>query len=417
MQNKKRIYLSVASAVIIGLAVVIIFLLRPDNRKFYKVKKGNLEVIINSKGEVNGEKYTEINMPDELCDQELRVYQYKLADVIPEGKTVKKGDYIAKIDESQLVNMMQDIIKQKEKMDADLRNLVLDSAVNLTGKRENISNALLDLEYLKIDLEQSKYESEAYQRKTQMSYQKSEIAMEKIRRDYLLEKNRQKIQVVRFQSYVAQFQDKINKYQKALELTTIKAPENGIVMFAKDWSGKSYGKDTEINIWRPMIATLPDMSVVNTECYIREIDISKINMGDSVRIKIDALPNKIFHGKIVRIANIGEDHQDFDMKVFKVIIRLEQSDQDMKPGMSASNDIIIGSYRDQILIPLKAIYSKNGKPVVYLKRGGDVTEQEIELVADNGTLGIVENKIQSGDIVLLYQPVEFKPEDAKKPEM
>jgi len=286
---------------------------------------------------------------------------------------------------------------------------VLDSAVTLTGKREDISNARLDLDYLKIDLEQSKYESAAYQRKTQMSYQKAEIALDKLRRDYLLEKNRLKIQVVRSQSNVADFQDKIDKYQAALGSTIIKAPENGIVMFAKDWSGKTYGKDTEINIWRPLIATLPDMSQVVTECYIREIDISKISLDDSVRIKIDALPDKIFHGKIIKIANIGEDHQDFDMKVFKVKVRVDQSDPAMKPGMTADNDIIIGSYHDRVVIPMKAVFSKNGRPVVYLKNGSDITEQEVELTADNGTFGIVDKNIKAGDLLLLYQPAGFAP--------
>lgn len=406
--TKKRIYLAGAVVAGIGLMVFIAFQLKPDGRKYYKVKKGNLDVVISSKGDLKGEKYTEINIPDALCDEELRVYQYKLADVITEGKAVKQGDYIAKLDESQLVNMMQDIMQQKEKMDADLRNIVLDSAVNLTGRREDISNARLDLEYLKIDLEQSKYESEAYQRKTQMSYQKAEIGMEKIRRDYLLAKNRLKLQVGRFQAYVNQFQKRIDNYQRALGSTIIKAPENGIVMFAKDHSGKSYGKDTEVNIWRPLIATLPDMSVVITESYIREIDISKISVGDSVKIKVDALPKKTFHGKVIKVANIGEDHKDFDMKVFKVVIRLDESDSEMKPGMSANNDIIIGSYRDRLLVPMKAVFSKNNKTVVYLKKGGEIIEQEIALVTDNGTFGIVDKNIKSGDLLLLYQPEEFK---------
>jgi len=408
MMTKKRIYLAGAVVAGIGLMVFIAFQLKPDGRKYYKVKKGNLDVVISSKGDLKGEKYTEINIPDALCNEELRVYQYKLADVITEGKVVKQGEYIAKLDESQLVNMMQDIRQQKEKMDADLRNIVLDSAVNLTGRREDISNARLDLEYLKIDLEQSKYESEAYQRKTQMSYQKAEIGMEKIRRDYLLAKNRLKLQVGRFQAYVDQFQKRIDNYQKALGSTIINAPESGIVMFAKDHSGKSYGKDTEVNIWRPLIATLPDMSVVITESYIREIDISKISIGDSVKIKVDALPKKTFHGKVIKVANIGEDHKDFDMKVFKVVIRLDESDPEMKPGMSANNDIVIGSYRDRLLIPMKAVFSKNNRTVVYLKKGGEIIEQEITLVTDNGTFGIVDKNIKSGDLLLLYQPEEFK---------
>ena len=413
MLKKRKYQVLLAALAVIGVATIIWFQFKPVSGRFYKVKKGNLEVLVNCKGEVKGDRFTEINLPIAVCNQELRVYQLKIMDVILEGKAVKKGDYIAKLDESQFSTMMRDNMQQKEKMDADLRNAVLDSTVTLSRRRESVSNAKLDLEYLRIDLDQSKYESEAYQRKTQISYQKAENEIGKLRRDYLLERNRLKIQVGRSQSRVAEFQNKIDKYMEALASTTIKAPEDGIVMFAKDWMGKTYGKDSEINIWRPLIATLPDMSVAISETYIREIDISKVQLNDSVRITIDALPDKAFLGKIVKIANVGEDHKDFDMKAFKVIIRFEKSDKDMKPGMTVNNDIVVASYKDKLLVPLKAVFSKEGKQIVYLKRGGNVTEQEIQLIAENEEYGVVKEVIQEGDVVLLYQPEEFKVEEIK----
>ena len=413
MLKKRKYQIILAAFAVIGIAVLVWLQVKPADGKFYKVKKGNLEVIVTSKGEVKGDKYTEINLPAALCNQELRVYQLKFMDVILEGKAVKKGDYIAKLDESQFATMMRDIMQQKEKMDADLRNAVLDSTVTLSGKREAVSNAKLDLEYLKIDLDQSKYESEAYQRKTRVSYQKAENEIGKLRRDYLLERNRLKIQVGRSKSKVTEFQDKINKYMEALASTTIKAPEDGIVMFAKDWMGKTYGKDSEINIWNPLVATLPDMSVAISETYIREIDISKVQLNDSVRITIDALPDKVFFGKVIKIATIGEDHKDFDMKAFKVVVRFEKSDKDMKPGMTVNNDIIVTSYKDKLLVPLKAVFSKSGKQIVYMKQGGSIKEQEIQLVAENEQYGVVENVIREGDVVLLYQPEKFKVEVEK----
>ena len=161
------------------------------------------------------------------------------------------------------------------------------------------------------------------------------------------------------------------------------------------------------------MATLPDMSVVISETYIREIDISKVQLNDSVKITIEALPDKVFWGKVIKIATIGEDHPDFDMKAFKVIIRFDRSDKDMKPGMSANNDIIVNSYSDQLLVPLKAIFAKNGKQIVYLKDGRKITEQEITTVAENDEFAVVDKIIKEGDVVLLYQPEEFKPEVEK----
>jgi len=408
MQTKKKYLIAGAAFAVIATVLLLTFLIKPGTEKSQKIRRGNLEVLVNCKGEVKGEKYTEINLPDIICDENLRVYQYKVSDAIPEGKAVRKGDYIAKLDDSQLMTNMRDIMQDKEKMDADLRNVMLDSAVNLSQRREAINNAKLDLEYLKIDLEQSKYESEAYQRKTLMNYQKAEIEVDKIRRNYLLDRNRTKLQVTRYQDRVADRQKRIDKYQKALAATTITTPEDGIVMFTKDRNGKPFGKDSQIDIWRPSIATLPDMSIAITETFVREIDISKIELGDSVRITIDALPDKIFPGKVIKIANIGEDHQDFDMKVFRVMIRFEHSDKDMKPGMNANSDIIVDSYSDKLLIPRKAIFEKNGKAVVYLKKGGSITEKEIQVVAENDQFSVVEKDIQEGDVVLMHQPEEYK---------
>lgn len=409
--HKNKKYLIVAGiTVLVAVAFFFAFRVSPESEKTCRVKKGNLESVINSKGEVKGEKYTEINLPPEICNEELRIYELKIVDVINEGKIVKKGDYIAKVDESQIMNLMRNQMLDKEKTDADLRNAILDSTVMLSNRRQNIINALLDLEYQKIDLEQSKYESEAYQRKTKMSYQKAELAVDKIKRDYLLEKNRLKIQVGRHQARVERLQTQIESYQKAIAATTIRTPEDGIVMFAKDRSGKTYGKDTEISIWRPLIATLPDMSMVITETYVKEIDIAKIHLNDSVRITIDALPDKVFNGNVIKIATIGEDHKDFDMKAFKVIIRFEKSDKDLKPGMTSNNDIIINNVQDQLLIPVQAVFKKNGQKVVYLKDNGTILEQVINPMGENEQFVAVGNELSEGDILLLYQPEEYKTE-------
>lgn len=409
MLKQRKYQVLLAAIVLVGTVSVVWLKLNTSAGKTYKIKKGNLEVVITSKGEVKGDKYTEINLPLAVCNQELRVYQLKIMDIILEGKTVKKGDYIAKLDESQFATMMRDNMQQKEKMDADLRNAVLDSTVTLSAKREAVNNAKLDLEYLRIDLEQSKYESEAYQRKTRVSYQKAENEIARLKRDYLLERNRLKLQVARSESRVEEFKKKIDKYMEALAATTIKAPEDGIVMFAKDWMGKTYGKDSEMNIWNPLIATLPDMSVAISETYIREIDISKVQLNDSVRISIDALPDKVFWGRVIKIATIGEDHKDFDMKAFKVIVRFDKSDKDMKPGMTVNNNILIASYKDKLIVPLKAVFSKEGKQIVYLKKTGGVSEHEVKLTDENEEFGVVQEGVSEGDVILMYQPEKFKP--------
>lgn len=404
-KNKKLIFWGIPAIVLLIIAIVGVFdddLIGGGHT--YQVKIGNLDAVVESVGEVKGEKATEINLPDVICDRELRIWQVKIVDMVEEGKIVRKGDYIAQLDQTNLSNQMRDRMQEKEKADADLKNARIDSTVRLTQRREEITNALLDLEYGKIDLEQSKYESAAYQRKAQMTYQKGEIQLEKKRRDYLLERNRLKMNVQRLEERVEWLNDLIGRYQQAMRSTRITTPQDGIVMPGTNWDGSKYSKDDEISIWRPLIATLPDMSTVISETYVKEIDISKIAVGDSVSITIDALPDNVYSGKVNYVASIGEDHQGFDMKVFRVIVRFDSSDSDLKPGMTCTNNIVFDHYRNQPLIPTEALFRDSLKQVVYLKRGGQVIAQPVEIGVENQGMAVVLKGLKEGDRVMLTPP-------------
>lgn len=404
MKQKNRWYLY-AAIIIVAVGIVIVAYSKiADPQDVYLVKRGSLESKVSCMGEVQGEKATLIELPPVLCDRELRIWGLKIVDLIAEGKSVKKGEYVARLDESMIMNPLRENMQQKERMDSDLRNVKIDSAVVLTQKRESITNSLLDLEYKRIDLEQSKFEAGAQQRKSQMAYQKAEIDLDRMRRDYLLEKNKQKTRVSRMESQVEQYDKMIKKYQMAMASTRIMAPEDGIIMFAKDWMGKKLSKDSEIGPWNPLIATLPDMSVVISESYIKEIDIAKVSVGDSVRITIDALPGKQFPGKIYHIATIGEEHKNFDMKVFKVMIRFDHSDKDLKPGMNSNNDVILEKHDNSLLVPLEAVFASNGESYVYTKKDGKWSPQVIRTGADDETNIVVLDGLTEGDKILMHKP-------------
>ncbi len=188
----------------------------------------------------------------------------------------------------------------------------------------------------------------------------------------------------------------------------ITAPEDGIVIFGKSWEGKKFSKDDNIYTYdfAPAIATLPDMSSVISEIYVKEIDISKVKVGDSVRVTFDALEGTTIMGSINDIARMGEDHKDFDMKVFKVVINLDHSHEGLKPAMSSNNDIILTKLNNAISVPLTAVYSGNGSKYVYLKTTDGIIQQPVKTGFENEESVLVEEGLNEGDIVLLEPPVQ-----------
>ena len=405
--KKLTILITAASLVLIIIALTAIGMIKGwyKTDDTYTVRKGEIVSVINCIGELRGAKASPINIPEILKDRNMRIWEYKIIDLVQDGTTVKSGDYIAKLDESDLLNNMRNQVQEKERVDADLRHAVLDSTVVLTSFRENITNLLLDLEYVKIDLEQSKYESETEQRKARMNYQKAEIALEKMRRDYHLEQNKLKVRIMRHETRVKDLQTLIEKYQEGIKATRILCTEGGLVMFEKDYSGKKYSKDSRIYIYmNSPIATLPDMSTVMITANVKEIDVTKIHLNDSAVVSVDALPNKKFAGRVVKIANMGEEHKNFDMKVFKVDIRLDFSDPELKPGMTCSNDIVFCHSKDVPVIPVETLFSENGQAFVYLKNGTEVVRQIVQTGCDDGKNIAITNGLNEGDKLLKNAP-------------
>lgn len=403
MKKKRRILIgSIAAIILIALSVVLME--TTDSGKSKLIKRGTLKAAVTGRGEVQGEKSVRIELADVLRDNELRLWNFKINDLVPEGKKVKKGDFIAQLDPSQLMSNMRERQTEREKFDADLRNAIIDSTVNLTAKRQDIINARLELQYKQIDLDMAEFESGAEQRKARMAYQKAQIALDKTKRDYLLEKNRMKTRILRYESRAKQLEEVINKFQQALTRLRITSPGDGIVMISEDFLGKKLTKDSHISTWMPLLATLPDMSSAIVETYIKEIDITKFKLGDPAQITVDAIPNKIFTGKVIKVANMGEDKSGFDMKVFRVVIRFDNVDNDLKPGMTCNNDIVFASYENQLLAPLESIFTKGEDRIVYLKRKGELVEQPVETGAEDEENVVILSGLQEGDRVLLYQP-------------
>lgn len=409
--KKKWIYISglIAIAVLV-VAAIFIFTKKEQIQKpeTYKVKRGKFEAVLSCKGEINGVKATEIKVPRILGDRELELWELTIIDLVQDGKSVKKGDFVVMLDANKIMASMRQEMQDLEREVSDLNNAKIDSTVTLSNLREEIKNARLDLEYNKIDLEQSKFESEAYQRKTQMAYQKAENNIAKMERDYLLERNKLKVRVGRTEDRVERRQKKIAKFQEAMSSTRITAPEDGIVIFGKSWEGKKYSKDDAVPTYEfaPPIATLPDMSKVLSEIYVKEIDIAKIKQGDSVRVTFDALENVTIKGSIKTIARVGEDHKDFDMKAFKVIIELDKTDEGLKPAMSSNNEIILAKIENALLVPVGAVFKNNGSQYVFIKKQGEIVQQQIKTGPENDEFIVVEEGVQEGDIIYLTSPAE-----------
>jgi multidrug efflux pump subunit AcrA (membrane-fusion protein) len=167
----------------------------------------------------------------------------------------------------------------------------------------------------------------------------------------------------------------------------VRAPKSGMVIYKRNWDGSKQGVGSTLNAWDNVVATLPDLSKMISKTYVNEIDISKIKLGQNVRIGIDAFPEKEYTGIVTEVANIGEQLRNSNAKVFEVKIEVNEFDSILRPAMTTKNTIITSVINDVMFIPIEAVQANDSISFVFTGKSrqqiipGKSNENEIIVMA------------------------------------
>lgn len=402
---RTRWFLAVVAILVIGIPASM--LLSPgagavENSIVATAKRGQFKVMVKTSGELRAIKDVKIQGPANM--QQAQVYQAKIAHLIPEGTLVKEGDVVAELDRAAAAQKMSEVSLALQKAQAQYEQAMLDSALNLSKAREEMKTMELALEEKRIAKDQAKYESPAVQRKAEIDLEKAERALNQAKVDYKTKTEQAQAKMREVGADLQRQQNLLDQIQTLMQNFTIRAPAPGMVIYVKEWNGKKRTVNSQISSWDPTVATLPDLSQMQSITYVNEIDVRKVMVGDPATITLDADPSKQLTGKVTAVANVGEQRPNADAKVFEVIVTLDRPDTTLRPGMTTGNAIETLSVDDATYVPLEALFVENGISVMYKESGGGIIKQEVETGAMNDDEVVVVRGIEEGDRVLLLPP-------------
>jgi len=395
---KKRYYYG--AAILIIIVAIIIYSASGDDSEVEVtslVVQGDFNVVVSTTGELQALNSTDIRGPEGL--REVRVHSVKIVDLVPEGTIVKAGDYVATLDRSEATQRLQSQADELITDEAAYSQTLLDTTITLLDYRNQIKDLEFGLEEKQIVLDQSQYEPPATIRQAEMNLDKAKRAHEQAIVNYRLKEEQTKSQVRRAKSRLDEEYEERRKLLKALEGFDIIAPQSGMVIYKKEWGGAKRKVGSSINAWDPVVATLPDLTTMISRTYINEIDISKLSLGQTVKIGVDAFPNHEYTGVVIEVANVGEQLSTSDAKVFEVVVKLHETDSILRPSMTTVNEILTATYEDVLFIPLESVHSTDS--MSYVLKEKDKVRQIVDLGQANENYIIVTEGLEAGDIVLL----------------
>ena len=368
------------------------------------VKTGEFKVLVTTTGELRARKFVQVSGP--ATAQSVQVYQTKISSIVPEGSVVKVGDVIAELDRQPVATKIADVTLTLQKAQADFTTAQLDSALNLAQAREDVRTAEFGLEEKKLAREQAKYEAPTIKRQAEIDYEKAQRALEQSKRNLLTKTKQAVAKMSSVGADLGRQQNNLKNLESVRDQFSVRAPAPGMVIYVREWNGKKKGVGSMWNAWESTVATLPDLTQMESETYVNEVDVRKLALGQKVEISLDADPTKKLAGTVTHIANVGEQRPNQDSKVFEVKIEIATADTTLRPGMTTSNAIETASIRNVRSVPLEAVVTEAGFSYVFKKSGRSVVKQMVETGAMNDNEIVVLRGVEAGDRVLLTPPAD-----------
>ena len=368
-----------------------------------RVKRDDLQIDVTVSGELEAKNSVQIMGPSGL--QRARIWRVQLENIVPEGTVVKKGDWVAQLEASELMDKIQEEQLELEESLSGYEQTRIDTAIELRAQRDKIINLEYDLEKAALVLDQSQYEPPATIKQNELALEKAKRALDQGRGEYLLLREKSVSQMAEASASLKDDQRYKNFLEGLAKEMTIKAPEQGMVIYAREWDGTKKTKGSQIEAWSPRVATLPDLSTMVSRTYVNEVDISRVQANQEVEIGLDAFPEKQLSGTVTHVANIGEQRPNSDAKVFEVSIELHDNDTTLRPAMTTSNTIITDYIENVLLVPLEAIHSQGDSlTYVFKKNGLSTVRQQIALGQKGNDMAVVSQGLSEDDEVFLSIP-------------
>ena len=346
-----------------------------------KVQRGEFHIQVVESGEVQATRSLNISSPA----MSWRFGLLKITKIVDDGADVAVGDTVLLFDPSEVQKALIDAEAELEIAQAELEKMTAEQRSREQELDADIRVADISHQISEVELAQATYESEIKRKEIAINLEKAKISLGKARDEVENQKEIHREEQQQQRLKIRQLEANVADAEKTLENLTVTSQGSGVAIIRKNWgTGKKWQVGDQPWSGNPMI-DLPDLSELQVETEINEVDISKIKLDQQVDIRLDAFSDTVLCGKVISIAALAQnkykDDRDKDskIKIFPVKILIDGTCKKLMPGMTVSCRIIVDKLDDVLFVPLEAVQKDGEGEYVYLKSSGGYEKNRVQV--------------------------------------
>ncbi|MBX6316050.1 MAG: HlyD family efflux transporter periplasmic adaptor subunit, partial [Isosphaeraceae bacterium] len=401
-----------------------------------KVIRDRLLVTVTERGNLESSQNEDVY--NEVEGQTQIIY------IVPEGQEVKKGDIVCKLDDSALQDQLLNQEIATKRAEADYMNAVKTREVaeyaveeyklgiypqDLSTVEGEITLAMSDLARAKDrvkwsdDMLKKKYVSQSQNLAEHLAVQKADISEKQAKlKKQVLETYTKKKQLTELMANVEKAkadelakeatlnleQQKEKKLRRQIEKCTLRAPKDGIVVYANDPNQRPGSNQVQIEEGATVrqnqkIFSLPDIRYMQVNTKVHESMLEHIRPGLRARVRVESVDQE-FNGRVKRINTMPDAGSwlSSDVKVYTTIVDLDtEGKTSLKPGMSAMVEILVDQLDNVLVIPVMSVLEMGGKDYVYVVTPEGPQRRTVVLGTTNDKIVEVKEGLKEGEQVAM----------------
>ena len=370
-----------------------------------RVERRDFLRTVRARGELKSAKSVQITAP--------QTPDLKIVQLAENGKAIGAGDIVVKFDESAQEDTL--ILRETNVRQVDSEIMQATAQHSITDERNAME--IMQAQY---NLERAELEAGKQEILAEIEAEKAKIDVEISRGELNKAETNEEASNISQDADLARLEERRSKALRDLDLSrrylgsmVLRAPADGIVhILPNNRAQGSFGTarppfqegDT---VWTGApIAEIPDLKSLRVEFRVEEIDRGRVAEAQETRVRVDAVPDAVLGGKVTWLSPIATlvFSRLPPEKNFPAYAALDEIDDRLRPGMSATVEIVVQLLPDVLVIPAKASTQVDGKPTVFVKDGAGYRRARIEVLASNGTDIVVASGLDEGEVIALENP-------------
>ncbi|HEY1556851.1 MAG TPA: HlyD family efflux transporter periplasmic adaptor subunit [Kofleriaceae bacterium] len=371
-----------------------------DGSQLVDVKRDDLVLGVEVVGELEAVDSTDIKPPP-LPD----VWDFKIANLAPEGMDVKPGDPVIGFDASAQMRSLE-----------DMRNEADAAQKAYEKKRDDATLARRDdelkLAQAEADLRKAQLKADAppdlvapvEQKQVQLDAESAQLALDAAKQHAASAKKSDDEELQRLSEKAAYAKHRVTELGENIERMQVKAPRAGTVVYPTNWQGEKHKVGD--SVWRMEdVMQIVGLGKMIGAGQVDEVDVARVVEKQAVTLRLDALPDALLHGTIQSIAKtVGAKSRTDPSKIVKLKIALDAASVPLRPGMRFRGQIETEKLPAVVQVPAEAVFVTSGGPVAYREAGGKLERVSLVLGRRTATAIEVKSGLEPGDRVSRVDP-------------